>query len=129
MNKSSAVSYNTNGVFVTNQGFTPRFDQIQSNQIKEKGKNFYFYFLFSAPFLYENNAVTVDETPPKKQTISIYWLPAYILPWAIIFLLMMVSYHILPTAITQNTESSYSNRFVGERAKLLNLELAGIGIG
>ncbi|XP_037035530.1 endoplasmic reticulum metallopeptidase 1-like isoform X2 [Bradysia coprophila] len=90
------------GIFITNQGFT-------------------------APYLYENNAVTVEETPPKRQTISIFWLPVYIFPWALIFGLMIFTYHQLPTPISQASESSYPNRFIGERAKILNEELASIG--
>lgn len=40
---------------------------------------------------------------------------------------MILSYHTLPTPISQATESSHPNRFIGERAKLLNQELADIG--
>lgn len=88
-----------------------------------------FDVCFSAPYIYENNAVTVEEMTalPKRQTISIYWLPVYLLPWIIIFLLMVLSYHTLPTPISRDAESSYPNRFIGERAKLLNEELANIG--
>lgn len=91
--------------------------------------NLFIYFLWfiSAPYLYENNTVTVEETRSKKQTISIYWLPVYILPWAVIFLLMLLSYNMLPTPISKEAESSYPNRFIGERAKHLNEELANIG--
>lgn len=80
-----------------------------------------------APSFYVNNAITVEETKPKQQTISIFWLPAYMILWAVIFLLMLLSYYTLPTPISIATESSNPNRFIGERAKLLNQELANIG--
>lgn len=69
----------------------------------------------------------MEETRPKRQTISIFWLPAYILPWVVIFVLMVLSYYKLPTPISQATESSFPNRFIGERAKIVNQELANIG--
>lgn len=69
----------------------------------------------------------MEETQPKRQTISIFWLPAYILPWVLIFLSMLLSYYTLPTPISIASESSYPNRFIGERAKILNLQLANLG--
>lgn len=77
--------------------------------------------------MYENQTVTVDETQSKRQTISIFWLPVYIIPWIVIFLLILLSYYTLPTAISIATESSYPNRFIGERAKVLSQELADLG--
>ncbi|KAJ6642253.1 Endoplasmic reticulum metallopeptidase 1, partial [Pseudolycoriella hygida] len=95
-------------------------DNNYSNNVNQR-------FTPSAPYIYENRAVTVEETPPKRQTISIFWLPVYILPWIAIFLLMVLGYHSLPTPISQGSESSYPNRFIGERAKILNERLANIG--
>lgn len=63
----------------------------------------------------------------KKQTISLFWLPVYILPWFVIFLLVVLNYHTLPTPIFQEAESSHPNRFIGERAKILSQQLADIG--
>lgn len=40
----------------------------------------------------------------KHQTLSIWWCPVFLLPWIILFAIVLVVYDVLPTPILQNDE-------------------------
>ncbi|XP_037035534.1 endoplasmic reticulum metallopeptidase 1-like isoform X1 [Bradysia coprophila] len=78
----------------------------------------------------DDNSVDSGKThkaPVESETISIYWLPVFILPWIVLYIGTLLSYQTLPTPILLENEAQYPHRFVAERAKRLNDELTGIG--
>ncbi|KAJ6644220.1 Endoplasmic reticulum metallopeptidase 1 [Pseudolycoriella hygida] len=63
----------------------------------------------------------------ETETTPIWWLPVFVLPWVGLYFLVLLSYTSLPTPILIENELSDSNRFIAERAQILNREFTLIG--
>ncbi|KAG4075302.1 hypothetical protein HA402_003093 [Bradysia odoriphaga] len=65
----------------------------------------------------------------ENETKILWWLPVVVLPWCILYLLVLLNYRALPTPLTINDEEEVSNanKFIADRAQELNREFASIG--
>ncbi|KAJ6642258.1 Endoplasmic reticulum metallopeptidase 1 [Pseudolycoriella hygida] len=66
-------------------------------------------------------------THNNHQTISIWWCPAFVLLWIVVFLVVLFTHNILPTPFLEEEASLLPHSFNGERASKDNFELTNIG--